>query len=144
MIVVFYWYVDTVDLHVLTHAVPTRRSSYLVPSAFQGRAGHERPLILSRRTSFHSQPPRAERTGCPGSDPRWRRARSRASCGGSRHCAKVAAKRLYFAHIFCEEIRLVYRHRPSPSQKLEVSPGMPTRHLTDAQRPGLYIGRAHV
>src|SRR3546814_4897163 len=50
--------------------------------------------------------------------------------------AKVAAKRLYFAHIFCEKIRLVYRHRPSPSQKLEVSHGMPTRHLTDAQRQG--------
>src|SRR3546814_18874261 len=32
--------------------------------------------------------------------------------------------------------RLVYRHRPSPSQKLEVSHGIPTRHLTDAQRQG--------
>jgi hypothetical protein len=38
--------------------------------------------------------------------------------------------------MFCEEIRLVYRHGPSPSQKLEVSHGMPTRHLTDAQRQG--------
>ena len=38
--------------------------------------------------------------------------------------------------MFCEEIRLVYRHGPSPSQKLKVSHGMPTRHLTDAQRQG--------
>jgi len=38
--------------------------------------------------------------------------------------------------MFCEEFRLAYRHTPRPSQKLKVSHGMPTRHLTDAQRQG--------
>lgn len=38
--------------------------------------------------------------------------------------------------MICEDFRLASRHRPFPSHKLKVSHGMPTRHLTDAQRQG--------